>query len=298
MEFRIPEAKEMLEIAPFFNHQRFRTCDYTIGGYYMWRHFFVSEYAIYKNTLFSKVSKYLGNEICFTFPIGQLPTEEALSLIETEAKNQNLQLKFCAIPEEALPFLTERYKEKINITAVRDWFDYVYIAEAFANLKGKKYSAQRNHINRFNKDFPDWKYLELTPENIHLVYPLLKKYNDPDLEKDPLEKEELDRSIEILEHFELFNFTGGCILLNNEVIAFSIGEIVNDTLFVHIEKAQKDYSGIYQVMSNTFVKEMMKDHSIYYVNREEDVGDAGLRKSKLSYNPDKLLEKYFISVDL
>ena len=76
-------------------------------------------------------------------------------------------------------------------------------------------------------------------------------------------------------------------------IGFSIGEIINDTLFVHIEKALKQYSGAYETINFLFAQNAITPE-VLYINREEDVGDVGLRKAKLSYNPIHILTKYNI----
>ena len=98
-------------------------------------------------------------------------------------------------------------------------------------------------------------------------------------------------------YFSYFNelgLTGGIIRINGKVSAVTIGETLNSNTFcVHIEKADRRFDGIYTAINNFFVSSVAND--CLYVNREEDLGIEGLRKSKLSYNPAFLLDKYIIT---
>ena len=76
---------------------------------------------------------------------------------------------------------------------------------------------------------------------------------------------------------------------------FSAGEIVGDTLIIHIEKADIAYEGVYQVLVNEYAKCFVTP-DVRYINREEDVGDEGMRRSKESYHPVRLLEKYLVRI--
>ena len=77
---------------------------------------------------------------------------------------------------------------------------------------------------------------------------------------------------------------------------FSLGEIIGDTLFTHIEKADRDYEGCYQMLVAQFAQQFAGE-SVAFINREDDTGDLGLRTSKLSYHPVALLEKYTVTVE-
>ena len=66
-------------------------------------------------------------------------------------------------------------------------------------------------------------------------------------------------------------------------------------LCVHVEKADTRYEGVYQAISNAFA-EYMQRPDVLYINREDDAGDEGLRKSKLSSRPLVLLNKYGVTV--
>jgi len=99
---------------------------------------------------------------------------------------------------------------------------------------------------------------------------------------------------EALAHFKEFNLFGVCVAINKNIEAFAIGEKLNNGTFVeHFEKANTKFNGIYQYVLHEFVKAIPKNFK--YLNREEDLGIAGLRKSKLSYNPVNMVEKYRIS---
>jgi len=60
---------------------------------------------------------------------------------------------------------------------------------------------------------------------------------------------------------------------------------------VHVEKALAEYEGAYPMLAQSFAQAFAVD-GVKYLNREDDAGDGGLRKSKLQYKPVKLVDKY------
>ena len=52
------------------------------------------------------------------------------------------------------------------------------------------------------------------------------------------------------------------------------------------------YTGIYQKLNNEFCRAAADRYK--YVNREEDMGLEGLRKSKMSYRPLRLVDKQIV----
>lgn len=91
---------------------------------------------------------------------------------------------------------------------------------------------------------------------------------------------------------EFLGLKGGLLRANGEVVAFALGEQINeDTLVVHIEKAFSEVPGAYAVINQQFL--IHESGGLKYVNREDDVGEPGLRKAKLSYHPEFLVEKGF-----
>ena len=89
---------------------------------------------------------------------------------------------------------------------------------------------------------------------------------------------------------------GGMLLVEGDIAGFSLGEVVGDTLFTHIEKADRDYDGCYQMLVAQFAQMYAVD-GVEFINREDDTGDPGLRTSKLSYHPVALLEKFSVTVE-
>ena len=79
------------------------------------------------------------------------------------------------------------------------------------------------------------------------------------------------------------------------IIAIHLGETIGDTLFVHIEKARRDYFGAYQMIVQQFAN-AHTGGAVMYINREDDSGDLGLRTSKLSYQPMELLDKATVKI--
>jgi len=96
---------------------------------------------------------------------------------------------------------------------------------------------------------------------------------------------------ESLVHFPVLKIDGGVILIDGKVEAFTLGELLNDqTAVVHIEKANPENPGLYAMINQQFCENRWRD--LLYINREQDLGEPGLRKAKLSYYPDHFVESF------
>ncbi|MDR1407878.1 MAG: phosphatidylglycerol lysyltransferase domain-containing protein [Tannerella sp.] len=294
INFKPVEAEDIPIISPYFAIPDFRTCDFSIGGMFMWRKYFETSYLLHEDCLFFKI-KYFDGQICFTFPLGHISIDRSLDLLEEYTINENIDYKFCTVPEEALSILLTRYGNRLNAVETRDWFDYLYNMDDLSDLKGNKYSGPRNHINRFLKLYPHYNYVKINENNIHKVQQFLLDYQGYLLKDGVVAEQEYMRTKELLSYFEFFNLFGGYIDIDNKIIAFTIGEVVNDTVFIHVEKALTEYHGAYQIIAKEFLKQFHPD-AVRYVNREEDVGNLGLRKAKLAYHPIALLKKFVVSI--
>lgn len=294
LHFEPINSDNILKTAEYFIYKLSRTSDYTIGAMYMWRNFYDTQYTIFEDMIMYKV-KFMG-KTAFTIPAGPGSIDRAMDALKAYCRNNNIPLWFCTVPEEAVFLLVEKYNG-IPAGSSRDLSDYLYLSEDLAYMAGRRYSGQRNHINQFKKLYPNYKYEKITGENLDRVIDFLKDYQRDFDKSSDLAKEELSRSIELMNYFAKFNLVGGFIEVDEKIIAMAVGEIINDTLYCHIEKADRNYHGSYQMIVKEFAYNNISDQ-IKYINREDDVGDEGLRKSKLSYHPYKLLDKYCVLIPL
>ena len=286
-------ADNIMKSAEYFKYKISRTSDYTVGAMYMWREFYDTSFTIYDDMILYKV-KFMGRT-SFTFPAGGGSLPKTMEALKEYCAACNIPLWFCTVPEEAIATLKNVYHGTIPCNPSRDWADYLYLAEDLAEMAGRKYSGQRNHINKFKKLYPDYKYQRITKDNLDRVIDFLIDYEQNHAKEAALAREELNRTLELMPYLEAFGLPGAFIEVEGKIIALSIGEIVNDTLYRHIEKANRDYQGSYQMIVKEFASDMMQ-YGIKYINREEDVGDEGLRTSKLSYHPVQLLDKYCVLI--
>ncbi len=294
LNFKPISLESLDEIKEYLPCKSNRTCDSTVGTLFMWREFYKSEYTIYNETLFMKV-KILDEKTSFTLPIGKRPLEEGLQTLVEYTDQMNIPLIFCAIPEEAVEPIKNFFQNNVEFQFDRDMSDYLYLSEDLSQLKGRRYSGQRNHMNKFRKMYPDYQYIRMNKDNIGRVMEFYDGFSKNMVKAMETAIEENKRTEEILPLIGDIGLFGGFIEVDGEIIALSVGEIINDTLYVHIEKALKEYPGSYQMIMNEFAKDSVNE-TVLYINREDDAGDLGLRTSKLSYHPHQLLDKYYIKV--
>lgn len=180
---------------------------------------------------------------------------------------------------------------RFQIAYDRDAADYVYEAEKLMTLAGKKLHGKRNHINKFKQEHPDWSFERIEGHNAEECIEMAREWGRQNAIDEDWEKSaEFDITLRALRQNEQLKLDGGLIRADGRVVAFSLGEPCNrETYVVHIEKAFADVQGAYPIMNQQFVEHIAVGYR--YINREEDAGVEGLRKAKLSYYPDLMVEK-------
>lgn len=296
LPFRKITINDIPTIEKYLSYQDYRTSEYTIAGIYMWRNFYDMYYCIVDEMLFIKMT-FRSETPFFCIPVGPGDLRKALSELRDCCKEQRHDLYFAAVPEQAKAILEEEFGSPISLEATRDWYDYLYLRDDLAELKGKKFKAPRNHINKFKRMYTDYSLAKIDDSNIERVRGFYAEYapeNTPEGEFPEAESEAVTEFLNT--YYDKFSSIGYMLEVHGNIVGFAFGEIINDTLFVHIEKASLDWHGSYQMLVNGFAQEA--PDTVIYINREEDVGIEGLRQSKLSYNPIELLAKYTIRVKL
>ena len=294
LKFKKLQLCDIESVRRFFPYSANRICDNTVGGAFMWRDYFSVEFAEYNETIIFKAKvKYHNNITAFSMPLGK-DLHGSIRKVAEYCGHEHLPVAFYTVTNEDVKILSTVFT---NYSLLRDadWSDYIYNAEDLASLSGRKYSGQRNHINYFNRTYSNYIFEEISESNLEQVREFYAKYSAGITLDSGVFIEEHIKTSELLDNYDTYGLSGGLLKVNGSVIAFSIGEIINNVLFIHVEKADSNYRGSHQVVSHAFANHFTSA-AVEYINREEDVGDEGLRISKKSYHPCEIIEKYTLLV--
>ena len=259
----------------------------------MWRDHHYTEYALEDGVLYLKVT-YPETGPAFAPPMGARADKTAYQRIIEYCGKNNMAVKICAVTEAVLKDIVQLFPESTSWTD-RAWSDYLYLSDDIKRLSGRKFSGQRNHINRFKKENPGWAFQPVTVERLAEARAFIENYTREHVKEYVTYDEGNIKTLEVLSNFELYGQFGGILYVDEKPVGLSLGETVGDTLFIHVEKADTAYHGSYPMLMNQFAN-MFATDGIDYINREEDDGVEGLRVSKLSYHPIDILDKYIVEI--
>ncbi len=279
----------------FIKSSPFKCCDLSLGAFIMFGESANLELAEKEGSFFTK-QDIIGDPV-FSFPCGNTDNSAIDRLFEHVEQN-NLPFVLYGINDE---MLVKIKKDKRFNSAIanydRRWSDYIYSFEEMKTFAGGKFSGQRNHINKFIKSYGAPCFSKIEESDLSSVKEMLHKYALEHPARRIKEEEELKATKTLLDACLEFDLPAGKLTVGDKVVGFSIGEIVGDTLIIHVEKALTEYQGVYPTLFNSFVKYVGEiNPNLNYVNREDDSGDAGLRKSKLQYKPTHMVNKYLVKV--
>jgi hypothetical protein len=174
----------------------------------------------------------------------------------------------------------------------RNNFDYVYRSRDLIELKGKKFDGKRNRISKFVRD-NDFHYLKLSPEHLEACRRLFEEWMEEKAVNGSMISAQKDAIEQALTHFAALGLAGSAIEVGGNIEAFSIGEKLNrETAVIHIEIVNPRYDGLSQLLNRESIKNEWSGFP--FINREQDLGIPGLRRAKMSYHPDHLVEKSVI----
>ncbi len=265
--------------------------EFTFTNLFIWRYAYQLKISRFKN--FICLLSNPGENSFFFPPIGEGDMIECYRILLQYLKGKGTLPKIVRVPE-AMVAPMDWKGEGFVVELDRDQSDYLYLMEDLIKLEGRKYHRKRNHIKQFKEKY-SYQYIPLTSEWISECLRLETEWCD--LRHCEVIPGLINESIaikETLTHFDELRVKGGAILVNKKLEAFTLGEPLNrDTVVIHIEKANSTYEGIYSLINQVFLENEWSKYT--YVNREQDLGEEGLRKAKESYFPHHMVNKYTIT---
>jgi uncharacterized protein len=198
------------------------------------------------------------------------------------------------VPEKLVDILKETGTGNLQVEEMREHWDYLYNAKDLVELKGNRFHKKKNLLNQFIRK-RDYAYLEFGSAMVEQALNMQEDWCTwRDCENDDTLTAENRAISRVLYNWrQLEGITGGALLVDQIIVAYTIAERMPDrTLIIHFEKACPEHKGSYQAINQIFLSHAPEDYPI--VNREQDLGDEGIRKAKLSYNPVDFIKKYLV----
>ena len=290
IEFKPLQLQQKTEYEALLAMSGKQGCEYSFVNLYLWGR---QQAAMVEGNLviFSQYNR----KTVYLFPAGPADKKKTVDAIIADAAKRGLPCRLAGLDQEDYAFLEREYPGRFSIHFDRDSFDYVYAIDDLADLAGRKYQKKRNHLNRFKAQRPENRLEPITEENLELVRALTDRWYAARLEEDPMGDYELEQAAlgRTLRHFRELGMEGLLLWDGQELLAMAMGSFLNeDTFDIHFEKALDRTDGTYAAINQGFAAWLRQRHpQLRWLNREDDLGIEGLRKAKLSYYPDHMVEK-------
>ena len=295
LQFKSITKQDAAKLRKYYECCEYGLCEYSVGTKLMWRGTWKYAWAEVAGCLVIRCEN--GEIWMFDYPVPGPEGDEdaALDAIEQCCMGQGKLPVFSVVPEEKVPHLLSRYPY-VCIGNSRTWRDYVYYREDLQLFAGRRYSGQRNHIKKFRALCPDAEFRQLTGKDEAAIQRFWQDYEAEFPKGDNAKaQDELKLAKQMLKLVDKKWFLAGGLFDGEKLVALSLAEKCGDTLIIHIEKALYSYTGVYPTLVQEFACAF--GGGCRWINREDDAGDEGLRKSKLGWRPCRLLDKYLVHMD-
>ena len=293
MNFEPVTPQNAEKLRPYYINCDYRLCEYSVGVKLMWGSVLRPAFCEAAGCLI--VRNEIDGRWQFDFPVAgpEGDVEAALTLIERYCTEQGVRPVISVVPEQEASRLFLRYPV-VRLINERPWKDYIYRRMDLAEFAGRHYSGQRNHINKFRRDFPDAEFTPLTDPQDPRLAAFWRDYEAEFHKTGPLAVQELALAQEMFSRIGTGWFCAGGMMAEGRLVAVCLAEKCGGTLVNHIEKALYSHAGAYPALVQAFADHYGGD--CQWCNREDDARDKGLRTSKLQYLPEALAGKVRMEV--
>jgi hypothetical protein len=173
-----------------------------------------------------------------------------------------------------------------RVSEDRDNFDYLYRREPLATLAGRALQKKRNLVHHFQREHAS-RSEPLVPERIPDALAVLEAWR-----AQTRDTADYAPAREALLCAQELGLQGRITYVADRPVGYAQGEPAGKSgmYLVHFEKTVPDMKGLYQFINQDFVRALPPEFTL--INREQDLGDPGLRQSKLTYRPCAYVHKF------
>ncbi len=320
MKFRLPQLFDRSTVTIAVADSGYTGSDASFANIFLLRQKYGTQIALQDGFLFRYYNG-VGSRRGYTFPLGEGDASAAIALIVEDARESGRPLEFCLVDEPRAQILRENF-DTLHFEENRGDSDYIYSAEGLATLAGNQYRKKRNHISRFTRTYGQFELREISPANIADALEVEKRWLNveslgesdvPDCEctcecreaawaeRSEDEKSRLSEYcaiVEAIEHFDELGMKGAVLYVEGKPVGMTMAsEIAPGAWDIHFEKVIDEYAvnGGYAIINKLFAERLVAAGA-KSINREEDINIEGLRKAKLSYYPQTILDKSHIVI--
>lgn len=227
----------------------------------------------------------------YGFPLGDGDLHGAVRVLAQDAAARGIPLTLSLLTAAQCTLLAALFPARFSVSKAEQYTEYLYLRENLAQMKGSRYHGKRNHMSQFWRAYPDAEIQPLIAENADLAVEIARKWLAA--RQNPQEASllaELRCIEEAAASFDALGMTGLLLYAGGQPVGMTmLSEISHGVYDVHFEKVIAGFPHAWPVVVNEMAKCLPQAE---YLNREEDLGENGMRSSKNSYHPDLMQEKY------
>ena len=266
--------------------------DYSVASLYVWSSVFHYHYAVVEpDTLLLCARVDRDPQPRLLQPLGQF-SEPLQQTLLAHARKLPTPLVIESVSAE---FLVRHpaFAAHFHVVANRDSANYVYQTEDLAALAGGRYAKKRNLVQQATRLYA-WRIEPLGPQHSKEC---LEVGDDIAAKRTTLTLQQESQALATaIRKFGALGLHGLLLHIDDQPAAFSICDRLNPTTaLVLFERALRDKKGLYQVINQETARAIAAQ-GLTFINREEDLGDPGLRRAKLSYHPARLEPKHTLTL--
>jgi hypothetical protein len=290
-DFKPLSLKDRSLVDSFLRREQPVISEMTFANMYMWRMTEPVEVASMGNSLIFRGRR--GEEVIYSPPVGADDKVQITKTLIEHSLEEGVPFLMKGVVE---PLTSKLRREGFKLVPDRDNWDYVYLTSDLAELPGPRFHSKRKEIKKFQSRY-EHKYTKITPSIIPACIKVQEQWRRArNCQDSPSLMEENHTVLEALRDFDKLGLFGGAVVVDGEIIAFAIGEMLNrETWVTHFEKATPGITGLYQYINQQLALEVLQKSK--FINREQDLGERGLRIAKTSYHPHHMVEKSLLRVD-
>ncbi len=290
LNFKPISLKKQLEYSKYFEKCPQKASDYSFVNLWGWAKKYGLDWSWTDDLIWIRQSI---PEIRYWAPIGPWERADWMNCFD---EFNGEQASLIRIPEKLLLVWQESCRDRIVVEEERGNWDYIYSISQLTELRGKPFHKKKNLLNQFKKNY-EFQFIPFDTESIHMAMTMQEDWCTwRDCEASGVLAAENNTISRVLNSWEkLGGLIGGAIIVDKEMAAYTVAEKLSaDMLLIHFEKGNTDFKGVYQAINQLFLENSGKNYE--FVNREQDLGDEGLRKAKLSYRPIDFIKKYRVNL--